>query len=107
MPRTMTPALLDLLADRFKALADPARLRLLNALRDGERTVSELVEAAELTQANTSKHLALLHTLGFVKRRREASWTYYALGDRDVLRLCDLMCGRIEAEVERRARMLE
>jgi ArsR family transcriptional regulator len=102
----MTPELLDLVADRFKALADPARLRLLSALRGGERTVSELVEVTELSQANTSKHLALLHALGFVSRRREGSWTYYSLGDRAVMRLCDLMCGRIEAEVERRARML-
>jgi DNA-binding transcriptional ArsR family regulator len=107
MPRTMTPELLDLVADRFKALADPARLRLLSALRGGERTVSELVEATDLSQANTSKHLALLHALGFVNRRREGSWTYYSLGDRDVMRLCDLMCGRIEAEVQRRVRMLE
>jgi DNA-binding transcriptional ArsR family regulator len=106
MPRILTPGLLDLVADRFKALSDPARLRLLSALRDGERSVSELVEATELSQANASKHLTLLHTLGFVKRRREGSWTYYALGDRDVMRLCDLMCGRIEAEVERRARLL-
>lgn len=107
MPRTMTPELLTLVADRFKVLADPARLRILNALRPGERTVSDLVADTGLSQANTSKHLGLLHTLGFVRRRREGAWTWYSLGDRDVFKLCDLMCGRIEAELAERQKALK
>jgi DNA-binding transcriptional ArsR family regulator len=68
----MSPELLTLVAERFKALADPARLRLLNALRPGEMTVGELVEATELSQANVSKHLAQLHTLGSCAAERKA-----------------------------------
>lgn len=94
----MSEELTLLVAERFKALADPARVRLLNALRDGERSVGELVDDAGLTQANASRHLARLHQLGFVTRQRDGLHIYYSLADRDVLKLCDLMCGRIEAE---------
>lgn len=101
----MGPELIRLVAARFRALSDPARLQLLNVLRDGEATVSDLVEATGLGQANVSKHLALLHQLGFVRRRREGVYIWYQLADRDVLRLCDLMCGRIEAEAAARGRL--
>lgn len=103
----MGPELIRLVAARFRALSDPARLQLLSELRDGESTVSDLVEATGLGQANVSKHLALLHELGFVMRRREGLFIWYRLADRDVLRLCDLMCGRIEAEAEARGRLFE
>lgn len=103
---TMTPELLALVAERFKALAEPARLELLNALRRGERTVGELVEATTLGQANVSKHLQLLHGLGFVSRRKEGLFVYYALADRTVFELCDIMCGRLEAEMKQRRRLL-
>lgn len=107
MPRVMSPELIRLVAARFRALSDPVRLQLLNELRDGESTVSDLVQATGLGQANVSKHLALLHELGFVKRRREGLFIWYRLADRDVFRLCDLMCGRIEAEAQARGRLFE
>lgn len=106
MAKTLSPELIELVAERFKALADPARLRILNALRPGELAVSELVEVTELSQANVSKHLAILHALGFVQRRKEGLFVYYALADRDIFRLCDIMCGRIEAELHARRRVL-
>lgn len=102
----MTPKVLGLVAERFKALAEPARLQILNALRTGEMTVSELVEETELGQANVSKHLQLLHTLGFVTRRKEGLFVYYALADRSVFQLCDIMCGRLEAEMKARRKLL-
>lgn len=106
MAKSMSAELLTLVAERFKALADPARLRLLNAMRPGERTVGELVDATDLSQANVSKHLSQLHALGFVKRRKEGLYVHYALADKDVFRLCDVMCGRIEAELRERERLL-
>jgi DNA-binding transcriptional ArsR family regulator len=101
----MSEELTTLVAERFKALADPARVRLLSALRGGERSVGELVEETGLGQANVSRHLARLHTLGFLTRERNGLHIYYALADRDVLKLCDLMCGRIEAEARSRGRL--
>lgn len=102
----LTPQLLLLIAERFKALGEPARLEILNTLRDGELTVSELVEETGLGQANVSKHLQLLHGVGFVTRRKEGLYVYYGLADRDVFRLCDLMCGRLEAESSARRKVL-
>jgi ArsR family transcriptional regulator len=102
----MTPKVLGLVAERFKALAEPARLQILNGLRAGEMTVSELVEETELGQANVSKHLQLLHTLGFVTRRKDGLFVYYALADRSVFQLCDIMCGRLEAEMKARRKLL-
>jgi DNA-binding transcriptional ArsR family regulator len=102
----MSPELLDLIAVRFKALAEPARLRILNALRDGERTVSELMEVTGLGQANVSKHLQLLHGHGFTDRRKEGLFVYYRLADASVFQLCDLMCGRLAEEARSRSEVL-
>jgi len=103
---TLTPEVLTLVAERFKALAEPARLRLLSCLRSGERSVNELVEETGFGQANVSKHLQLLHAQGFVSRRKDGLFVYYALADRSVFKLCDIMCGRIEAQLEAQRRRL-
>lgn len=103
----MAPELLELVAERFKALAEPARLRILNALREREMTVSEIMEAAGLGQANVSKHLQRLASLGFVGRRKEGLFAFYRLADEDVFRLCDLMCGRLAREMDARSRLLD
>ncbi|MDH4348422.1 MAG: metalloregulator ArsR/SmtB family transcription factor [Gemmatimonadota bacterium] len=98
--RNLTPKQLRAIAERFKALAEPSRLEILSSLRQGERTVTEILEATGLGQANVSKHLQHLHSAGFVERRKEGITTCYRLADKDVLRLCELMCGRLEREVE-------
>ena len=90
--------LLRLIAERFKALAEPARLEILNALRDRTMTVSELVDATGLGQANVSKHLQLLYTHRFVRRRKDGLFVYYSLADRSVHRLCDIMCDHIGSD---------
>ena len=95
----LTPDVLSLVAERFKALAEPARLQLLERLRGGERSVTELVAETGLGQANVSKHLGMLHALRFVTRRKEGLNVYYALADERVFTLCDMMCGRIEREL--------
>ena len=99
----MSPELTRIVAARFRGLAEPARLRILAELRDGELTVSALVAATGLGQANVSKHLGLLHDLGFVTRRKEGLCVFYGLADGGVDRLCDIMCGRVEAETFLRA----
>lgn len=100
----LTPEVLELVAARFKALAEPTRLRILSVLRDGERTVTDLVDETGLGQANVSKHLRILHDLRYVERRREGLYTVYGLADEDVFALCDIVCGRLEREVKRASR---
>jgi ArsR family transcriptional regulator len=102
VPKVLSPALLDELSERFKALGEPARLQLLSALRDGEQSVSDLVERTGLGQANVSKHQQQLCAAGFLTRRKEGTFAYYALADDEVFRLCELMCGRIEADQQRK-----
>ena len=94
----MHPRRLALVAARFRTLGEPARLQLLDVLRRGERTVSELVALTGMGQANVSKHLQVLHQAGFVERRREGLFTRYRIGDEDVFRLCDLVCRRLDEE---------
>lgn len=103
---TMTPELMALVAERFKALAEPARLQILNAMRAGEMTVGELVEETGLGQANVSKHLQMLYSLAFVSRRKEGLFVYYAPADKTVFKLCDLMCGQLEAQLKTRRKLL-
>ena len=106
MPKPLSPELLALVAERFRALGEPARLQIMQVLRRGEHTVGELVEVTGLGTANVSKHLQLLHAAGFVTRRKEGLFVYYALADDDVFRLCDIMCGRISAESESRRQVV-
>jgi ArsR family transcriptional regulator len=102
----LTPDVLELIAHRFKALGDPSRLQILNALREGELNVSDIVEKTGLSQANTSKQLKQLHALGFVARRKEGLFVRYRLADKGVFRLCDVMCERVHQETAKRRKAL-
>ncbi|MEP6590718.1 MAG: metalloregulator ArsR/SmtB family transcription factor [Gemmatimonadota bacterium] len=96
----LTPVALIEMAERFRALGEPARLGLLEALRDGEHTVSELVFATGQTQANVSRHLAILHGAGLVTRRRSGVYVHYMVADAGVWELCDLVCHRLRLGVD-------
>jgi len=85
-----------MVAGRFRALSEPARLAILHALESGALTVTELVKRTGLGQGNLSKHLQQLHADGFLTRTRKGLFVHYALADEEVLALCELMCGRLE-----------
>ena len=104
--KRMTPEMTELVAERFRALGEPARLQIMNVLRDGEETVSGLVEATQLNTANVSKHLQILHAAGFVSRRKDGIHVYYGLASKDVFKLCDIVCGQLEAHAAERQRVL-
>jgi DNA-binding transcriptional ArsR family regulator len=104
--RALTSAQLAMVAERFKVLAEPARLQLLQALMPGELSVGQLVETTGLTQANVSKHLQLLLAHNLVARRKEGLFVYYHIADQSVFQLCELVCGRLEREVRERQRRL-
>jgi DNA-binding transcriptional ArsR family regulator len=91
----------DLIARRFRALADPTRLRILNRLRDDEEaSVRELTEALGTSQQNVSKHLSALAAEGFVARRKEGTSSIYRISDPGVLKICEHVCAGIEAQLE-------
>ena len=101
--KTLPFGALELVAARFKMLAEPMRLRLLNEMRGGEKTVTELVEATGAGQANVSKHLGLLADAGMVSRRKEGLNVNYFINDESLFELCDLVCGRIQKELAEKA----
>ncbi len=86
---------LEHVADYFRALSEPLRLKLLNALRDGPLNVGELTSLLGCSQANVSKHLALLAKLGLVSRESRGTCVYYQIADPRTYQLCDLVCGQI------------
>jgi ArsR family transcriptional regulator len=102
----MTADLVAVVAERFRTLGEPMRIRLLDAMRQRERTVTELVELTGATQANVSKHLALLHRAGFVARRKEGTRVHYGVADPAVFRLCELVCGAARERAQQQVRVL-
>ena len=87
---------LGLVAQRFKALSDPLRLKLIMSLMGGERNVGDLVSECGATQANVSRHLQTLTEAGILKRRKIGLHVFYDIADRTVFDLCDLVCGSVE-----------
>ncbi len=78
-------------ADISKAFADPKRLIIIAELRDGEKTVSELVEALGISQADVSRQLAILRSRGVVAPRRAGTSIFYSLTDKRICEACDIV----------------
>lgn len=89
---TANPKAVELQAKLFRGFADPSRLAILEALRDGALTVSEIVQITGLTQSNVSNHLGCLRDCGLVTATPQGRFVYYELSDKRVgqlLRLAD------------------
>ena len=86
---------IEMIAARFRVLAEPMRLKMLHTLGDGEMSVGELVEAVGGSQANVSKHLALMLDAGLVARRREGVTIYYRIADETIFELCETVCASL------------
>jgi DNA-binding transcriptional ArsR family regulator len=99
----LTPEAFVQVAAYFQALSEPTRLQILNLLRGGERNVGELAQALGYTSANISRHLSLLMQHGLVARESRGTAVYYRIADESVYALCDLVCGSIARELDRRA----
>ena len=84
--------MLALIARRFRMLGEPYRLRLLQLLETGDKTVNELVRALDGNQPNVSKHLHLLYDAGLLSRRREGTSIYYGIADPMCIKLCQIVC---------------
>jgi DNA-binding transcriptional ArsR family regulator len=105
--RPLSEDALQLVAQRFAVLAEPMRLRLIQALFDGERNVTELVAATGGTQANVSRHLQTLTTAHVLARRKEGLQVYYRIADPTIPKLCELVCGSLEKTLTRQVAQFE
>jgi DNA-binding transcriptional ArsR family regulator len=101
--KELSDAALHMIADRFKVLAEPMRLKILHTLWDGELTVGEIIAATNALQANVSKHLGILQQAGLVNRRRDGLNVYYRICDEMVFELCEAVCtslhDRLKAQI--------
>ncbi|MDN5855984.1 MAG: metalloregulator ArsR/SmtB family transcription factor [Actinomycetia bacterium] len=91
MPRVGAREIYDLHVRVCKAIADPKRLLILDALRDGSRSVGEIAEDLGMSQPNTSQHLAILRERNIVTTSRSGNTTYYSLNSRKVIEAVDLL----------------
>ncbi len=97
-PRTkhhLPPDTLDQGADYFRALSEPTRLRILNALGTGEMSVGDIAQQVDSSVANVSRHLAQMAQHGLVARESRGNSAYYRIADPAVHQLCDLVCGSL------------
>lgn len=99
LPHPLPAPLADLIAQRFRVIGEPLRIRLLDRLCDGEASVQELTEALGASQQNVSKHLGVLHQAGVVSRRKDGNHVHYAIADDTVFTLCELVCGGLERQL--------
>jgi DNA-binding transcriptional ArsR family regulator len=99
----LSPEALAQVAAYFQALSEPARLRLLNLLRERRHSVGELAEATGYSAANVSRHLALLAQHGVLARETQGTSVYYSIADPAIYQLCDLVCDNLARRFERTA----
>lgn len=94
---------IEFVAQCFRTLGVPIRIRILQALREGERNVNELAIAAGSTQPGVSKNLRILQSAGLVARRQDGNNVYYSIADPAVFDLCDTVCGSVGARLAQHA----
>jgi len=89
-------------AGYFAVLAEPARLKIMHAICEGERTVNQIVADTAMTQTNVSRHLGLMYRHGVVTRRKDGNQVYYRIADETMLELCRAVCTRIANSMDER-----
>jgi ArsR family transcriptional regulator len=86
---------MDRMAARFRALGEPMRLRILQAVCKEPRSVNDIVAATGSTQANISKHLALLTIAGILEREKDGQRVFYGVKDKLAVKLCELVRAQV------------
>jgi DNA-binding transcriptional ArsR family regulator len=100
IPHPLPDALVDLIAERFRVIGEPMRIRVLDHLRSGDASVGELAEALGTSQQNVSKHLGVLHQAGIVRREKRGNHSVYWIADESVFGLCEQVCGGLRRRIE-------
>jgi DNA-binding transcriptional ArsR family regulator len=99
LPSPLPDALVDLIAQRFRVLSEPTRIKLLDGLRAGPATVAELQSITGASQQNVSKHLALLLDAGMVRRTKDGNRAFYSIADDSLFDLCEQVCGSLRRQI--------
>jgi DNA-binding transcriptional ArsR family regulator len=99
MPHPLPTPLVDLIAQRFRVIGEPMRIRLLDALRERPMTINELTETTDATQQNVSKHIGVLAQAGIVAREKDGTRVVCSIADESVFALCEMVCGGLRAQL--------
>lgn len=100
VPHPLPEPLIELVAQRFRVLGEPMRIKLLDRLRERDATVGELQEQLGASQQNISKHLGILLAAGMVARTKQGNHSRYAISDPAVFDLCDQVCGGVRRQLQ-------
>ena len=95
----LSPEAIVLVAARFKVLGEPVRLRLIQALDRGEKSIGELAEELGASQPNVSKHIKILHDSGLLSRRQEGNTVLCSIADANVFDLCEVVCSSLRERI--------
>jgi DNA-binding transcriptional ArsR family regulator len=107
MPHPLPDPLVDLIADRFRVLGEPMRIRMLARLREGEATVGELADALGTSQQNVSKHVGVLARAGLVARDKHGTSVRCRIADPSVVALCEQVCGGLRRRLDELSALLD
>jgi DNA-binding transcriptional ArsR family regulator len=107
VPHPLPERLVELVAQRFRVLGEPMRIKLLDRLSEGDATVSELQDAVNASQQNVSKHLGILLAAGMVARTKRGNQARYSISDPSVFELCDLVCGGVRRQLQELEALLQ
>lgn len=89
----------DVVASYFSMLSETSRLRIMHAICDEEKTVSQIVEELGATQTNVSRHLSLMYRGGMVARRKAGNQVYYRIADEEMVNICREVCNHIADKI--------
>ena len=92
----------DAVANYFSVLSEPTRLKIMHAVCDTEKTVSQIVAATGGTQTNISRHLGLMYRQDVLAKRRDGNQIYYRVTDETMMELCRSVCNRIATTIDER-----
>ena len=107
IPHPLPDALIDAIAQRFRVLGEPLRIKLLDRLREGDASVQELQGHTGASQQNVSKHLGVLLQAGLVSRAKDGNFVRYSITDQSVFDLCETVCGGLQRQVDELNAVLE
>ena len=100
-------AMIDMIARRFRVLAEPMRIKLLDSLTQEPATVGELTEITGASQQNVSKHLGVLAQAGMVERVKRGNCVVYSIADDSLYPLCEMVCGGLRDQVDELGALLK
>jgi DNA-binding transcriptional ArsR family regulator len=108
--KTAPPAVSDealaMIASWFRVLSEPSRLKILRALEEGDKNITELVTATGLTQANVSRHVQSLVDAGIVGRRKIGLVTICYIADPSIHQLCNTVCANLQERLSQQVKRL-